>query len=74
MRPASDYVPVGETLTFYTVAEAARPRGEVAIGHHRPGEVDENDARRMGGIVINPQRAERIAYTANDRVIVLARD
>jgi voltage-gated potassium channel Kch len=74
LRPASDYVPVGETLTFYEVAEAARARGEVAIGHHRPGEVDANDARRMGGIVINPQRAERIAYTPNDRVIVLARD
>jgi ion channel POLLUX/CASTOR len=74
LRPASDYVPVGETLTFYDVAEAARARGEVAIGHHRPGEVDANDARRMGGIVINPQRSERIAYAASDRVIVLARD
>ena len=74
LRPASDYVPVGETLTFYDVAEAARARGEVAIGHHRPGEVDANDSRRMGGIVINPPRAERIAYSANDRVIVLARD
>jgi len=74
LRPASDYVRLGETLTFYDVAEAARARGEVAIGHHRPGEVDGDDARRMGGIVINPQRAERIAYGANDRVIVLARD
>jgi hypothetical protein len=61
-------------LTFYDVAEAARARGEVAIGHHRPGEVDANDARRMGGIVINPPRAERIAYGEADRVIVLARD
>jgi ion channel POLLUX/CASTOR len=73
LRPAGDYVAVGESLSFYDVADAARRRGEVAIGHHRPS-VAVDDGRRMGGIVINPPRAEPIAYQAGDRIIVLARD
>jgi voltage-gated potassium channel Kch len=74
LRPAGDYVPLGTPLAFYDVAEAARRRGEVAIGHHIPANASADDARRMGGIVINVSKAEKLSYTANDRIIVLARD
>jgi hypothetical protein len=74
LRPAADYVAVGETLNFYDVAEAARRRGEIAIGHHIPSQSRDDDVRRMGGIVINPPRAAPVAYTSQDRIIVLARD
>ena len=74
LRPASDYVPLGETLSFYEVTEAARRRGEVAIGHHLPARAAANDVRRMGGIVINVSKAEPLTYGANDRIIVLSRD
>jgi voltage-gated potassium channel Kch len=74
LRPAADYVRLGETLSFYEVTEAARRRGEVAIGHHVPANASPDDARRMGGIVINVSKAEPLTYTANDRIVVLARD
>jgi voltage-gated potassium channel Kch len=74
LRPASDYVRLGETLSFYEVTEAARQRGEVAIGHHVPAKASADDARRMGGIVINVSKAEPLTYTADDRIVVLARD
>jgi voltage-gated potassium channel Kch len=74
LRPAGDYVTLGETLSFYEVTRAACARGEVAIGHHIPSQASADDARRMGGIVINPSKAEPLAYTAHDRIIVLARD
>src|SRR3954469_24492549 len=74
LRPASDYVRLGKTLSFYEVTEAARLRGEVAIGHHIPAAASADDARRMGGIVINVSKAEPLTYTANDRIVVLARD
>jgi hypothetical protein len=74
LRPAADYVAVGETLSFHDVARTACARGEVAIGHHRPAAAAADDGRRMGGIVINPPRAEPIVYAAEDRIIVLARD
>src|SRR3954469_14652916 len=74
LRPASDYVRLGETLSFYEVTEAARRRGEVAIGHHVPATASADDARRMGGIVINVSKAEPLTYTENDRIVVLSRD
>lgn len=74
LRPASDYVRLGESLSFYEVTEAARQRGEVAIGHHVPARASAGDARRMGGIVINVSKAEPLTYTENDRIVVLARD
>ena len=74
LRPAADYVTLGETLSFYEVTEAARRRGEVAIGHHIPASASADDARRMGGIVINVSKAEPLSYGPNDRIIVLARD
>ena len=33
-----------------------------------------DDARRMGGIVINVSKAEPLTYGEKDRIIVLARD
>jgi voltage-gated potassium channel Kch len=74
LRPAADYVTVGEASSFHAVTAAARQRGEVAIGHHIPAAGSEHDARRMGGIVINPSKVEPVTYTSQDRVIVLARD
>ena len=74
LRPAGDYVTLGETLSFYEVSEAARRRGEVAIGHHIPANASADDARRMGGIVINVSKAEPLVYGARDRIIVLARE
>jgi voltage-gated potassium channel Kch len=70
LRPIGDYVALGEAVSFYAVADAARARNEVAIGHHRIG-AGQQDSRNMGGIVVNPVKSERIAYAAGDRVIVL---
>lgn len=69
MRPASDYVALGVPVTFYTVSEAARQRGEVAIGYHRP-----RPGAAANGILINPAKAIPETYLEGDRLIVLARD
>lgn len=73
MRPAADYVTTDRPVTFYTVAEAARRRGEVAVGYRRAGRGDAN-GRRLGGVVVNPPKAEALQYEPADRIIVLARD
>ncbi|BCW88876.1 hypothetical protein sos41_20200 [Alphaproteobacteria bacterium SO-S41] len=73
MRNAEDYVALDVPVNFYTVTEAARQRGESALGYcrRRPGE---NDARMMGGVVVNPTKSDAVVYTAGDRIIVLAED
>ena len=69
MRPAGDYVALGAPVNFYTITEAARARGEVAMGYHRP-----RPGAKANGIVVNPAKAVAVDYAAGDRLIVLARD
>ncbi|RZM02717.1 MAG: hypothetical protein EOP68_20905, partial [Sphingomonas sp.] len=69
MRPIEDYVAIDAPVTFYTIAESARLRGEVAFGYSRPRE-GAADPRSMGGVVLNPPKSERLAYAGGDKVIV----
>ncbi|TPP10706.1 CASTOR/POLLUX-related putative ion channel [Rhizobium glycinendophyticum] len=73
MRPMSDYVDISQPVNFYTVALAALRRGEIAIGHRRQRDSDA-DPRNLGGVTVNPNRSELLAYTEKDMVIVLAQD
>lgn len=75
MRPIEDYVTLGKPVNFYTVVEAARRRGEVAFGYARRRAPDAApDRRNMGGVVVNPAKAEMIDWVPGDRIIVLAED
>ena len=74
MRPVGDYVDLSGPVTFYTIAEAARQRGETAIGYRRKREAEDGDGRNMGGVVVNPSKSEALDYLPEDRVIVLAED
>ena len=74
MRPVGDYADLSGPVTFYTIAEAARQRGETAIGYRRKRESEDDDGRNMGGVVVNPNKAEALDYLPEDRVIVLAED
>jgi voltage-gated potassium channel Kch len=75
MRKAEAYLELGHPMTFYTVTEACRRRGEVAIGYVRKrGATPGEDPRNMGGVVVNPKKSEALTYEAGDRIIVLARD
>ncbi len=69
-KPASAYVRPGERVNFYTVVEAARRRGEVAIGYRLKTLV--NDADKNYGVVINPDKSQPVTFAQSDRVIVLA--
>ena len=70
LRPASHYVHTDAPLDFYTVVEAARQRGEVAIGYRRAG--DSMDKARAYGVKVNPNKAESITFAQDDMIIVLA--
>jgi voltage-gated potassium channel Kch len=74
MRPVADYVELSAPVNFYTIAEAARQRGETAIGYRRKREGAAADPRNMGGVVVNPPKGETLQYLPEDRVIVLAED
>ncbi len=70
LKPAANYVATGEAVNFYTVVEAARRRGEVAMGYRL--KADAKDAAKAYGVIVNPNKSEKITFTDGDRVIVLA--
>ena len=70
LKPATDYVMAGTAVNFYTVLEAAQRRGEIAIGYRRVQ--DANDAAKYYGVVVNPKKSDKITFSAEDKIIVLA--
>lgn len=70
LKPAGDFVQAGKPLTFYTVVEAARRRGQTAIGYRLVAEA--SDASRSYGVHLNPNKAQPISFSEADRIIVLA--
>ncbi|GMU52635.1 MAG: lipoprotein [Candidatus Xenobia bacterium] len=72
VKPAGDYLKPGSTVTFATLVEAARLRGQVAIGYRNVR--DQFNASKAYGIVVNPPKSQSITLGADDRVIVIAEE
>jgi hypothetical protein len=70
LKPVGDYVELDQPLNFYTIVEAARRRGEAAIGYRQSA--DSDDAAKAYGIVINPDKSNKVTFENEDRIIVLA--
>jgi hypothetical protein len=70
LKPISDYVTLGETVNFYTVVEAARRRGETAIGYRL--EKEAGDSGKSYGVHTNPKKSEAVVFTPEDKVIVIS--
>jgi len=72
LKPASDYVATGELVNFYTVVEAARRRGETAIGYRIVS--DAKNAGTSYGVHTNPKKSATVTFTPEDKVIVIAEE
>jgi voltage-gated potassium channel Kch len=72
LKPADEYVVLGEPINFYTVVQAAIFRGEVAIGYRRAR--DAREAARGYGVVVNPEKSNKITFAEEDCIIVLAKE
>ncbi len=72
LRPAARYVTPGRAVSFYTVVEAARRRGEVAIGYRVRAQA--GDAAQAYGIVVNPAKSKPVTLAPDDHIIVFAED
>jgi voltage-gated potassium channel Kch len=70
LRDAALYVTPGQSVDFYTVLEAARRKGETAIGHRI--EKHARSAEHFYGVSVNPTKTETRVYEPGDKIIVLA--
>ncbi|NJC98263.1 MAG: potassium transporter TrkA [Anaerolineae bacterium] len=72
LKPVNDYVETGKPVNFYTVVDAARRRGETAIGYRILSE--SKDARKSYGVHPNPRKSQEVIFTPEDKVIVIAEE
>jgi ion channel POLLUX/CASTOR len=72
LRPAGDYIALGEPVSFYTVIEAAQRRGDVAIGYRRQAAVSGGEGAH--GVVVNPAKSVPVTFSSGDQIIVVAQD
>jgi hypothetical protein len=72
LKPVADYVETGHPVNFYTVVEAARRRGEVAIGYRVASQ--QHDAEKSYGVRTNPRKSDEVTFAPDDKVIVLAEE
>lgn len=70
LKPATAYVLPGKSVDFYAVLEAARRRGEVALGYRLAAEA--KNAEAAYGIRLNPKKSAPVTFSAEDRIVVLA--
>jgi hypothetical protein len=69
LKPATDYLLPGTPANFATVIEAARRRGQTALGYRRREAFHQAPAY---GVVLNPGKTDPLTLSADDRVIVLS--
>ncbi|MBI4785283.1 MAG: NAD-binding protein [Oscillatoriophycideae cyanobacterium NC_groundwater_1537_Pr4_S-0.65um_50_18] len=70
LKAVDSYVAIDRPVNFYTVVEAARQKGESAIGYRR--KADANNMGRSYGVVINPPKDQMIEFKPQDAIILLA--
>ncbi|WP_437953725.1 TrkA C-terminal domain-containing protein [Sorangium sp. So ce296] len=70
LKPARDYVRLARPVTFATIVESARRRGEVAVGYRLAAQAD--DAAQAYGVKVNPRKRAPVTLGEGDRIIVLA--
>lgn len=70
LKPITNYIKPGMEVDFYTVTEAARRRGEIAIGYKVASLA--RDGSASYGVVVNPNKAGRIKFSADDKLVVVA--
>ena len=72
LKPIGDYVATGQPVNFYTVVEAAKIRGETALGYRITAEA--NAAGKSYGVHTNPKKSEMVTFALEDKVIVIAEE
>jgi ion channel POLLUX/CASTOR len=72
LKPAGDYVTLGSPTSYSTLVDAARRRGEVAIGYRLAAK--SGDASSGYGVSVNPPKGNAVTFGAEDRLIVIAED
>lgn len=70
LKLIGDYVKTGEPVAYHTAVEAAKRRGQTAIGYRLMSE--SKDSAKAYGVHTNPKKSEKVSFKPEDRLIVIA--
>lgn len=65
MKPAAQYVTIGEPVNSYTLTESAARKGEVYVGYRHIGKNKMN-------VVVNPDKETLITFGKHDQIVVIS--
>jgi len=72
LKPSELYIQPNVEVNFYTIVEAAKRFGHIAIGYRK--EALSADPDQKYGIVMNPNKNNMVSFTEKDKIIVIAED
>ena len=72
LKPVHRYVNIDAPINFYTVVQSASELNEIAFGYRIDAEKSNTD--KAYGIVVNPDKSDKIQFSENDKIVVLAED
>lgn len=72
LKPASVYIRLDHPVSFYSIVESARQKGQVALGYRLAANA--TDSGKSYGIELNPIKSSIVQFTEADKIIVLADD
>lgn len=65
MKPASDYVPLGQPVDAYVLTESAARKGEIYLGYRHNG-------KKKSHVVVNPDKTDTVIFGEKDQIVVIA--
>ncbi|MDX2189692.1 MAG: NAD-binding protein [Bacteroidota bacterium] len=71
LKPASNYVKLGEPIDFYHIVDMASRKKETALGYRLKRTMTVGPRY---GVVLNPMKSEKVSYEEGDLIIVLAEE
>ena len=72
IKPVNFFVKPGVEVTYATVVESARRQGQIAIGYRIAAKG--RDPQAAYGVTVNPDKAERLTFALDDKIIVVSED
>ena len=75
LKPITNYINIGEPVSFFTIVEAALLQNETALGYrYKLADIPAFKGKEHYDIVINPTKSNLVNFKPDDKIIVLADD
>lgn len=72
IKPYTNYMPPNTVTDFYSVIKATTKRKEIAFGYIKG--IDTDNPKKNYGVVLNPNKSDKIQFSEGDKIIMIAEE